>query len=408
MILLSFSRRATIAVPRMRLVTKSTSLHYSFIALSLYLLAYLISTQVINFHMSVFIGNYVLPTVVWGLMIAAVSRLPGVPSQGKMRLKRLVCWLALTCVLIALFGMMIQGVISNFGRSPYDRSFMGILINIITIGTAILAAEMTRAWLLNRHFARWPILGISLISLLFGIMSFPIREFARLEPGMPLIKFIGQQLGPTLAQNVLASYLAWLGGPLPAFIYRAGLSALEHFSPILPNNEWVSQSLAGMLAPIFGFALAHSFYDEAASAAGTSAGRDNDLLSWSTGSLAVILIIWFNMGVFSYMPKVIMTGSMEPLIMPGDVVVVHRSKEAINTNDIIMFPANRMQVTHRIVAVNKKDGCRIFTTKGDANPHPDPEPVPENKVKGKVVLVVPKIGIVSQFLRRGLSQALQM
>ena len=340
-----------------------------------------------------------MPTLAWGLIIAVVWWLPAVPPQGKLRLKRLLYWLALMCVFIALFGMIIQGAIHQFGKSPYDRSLIGILINTVTMGTALMASEMSRAWLLNRHFARRPLLGIGLVSLAFGLLSISANTFARLTPGKPLVEFLGQELGPALGESVLSSYLAWLGGPLPAFIYRGGLGALEHFSPILPNSEWISQSLLGFLAPVLGIIMVRTIYGEEAGTIRAASGQGENQVSWVATCLAAILIIWFSMGVFSYQPKVVMTGSMEALIMPGDVVIVHKSDEAVQLGDIIMFPANRMQVTHRVVAVKEEKGHRIFTTKGDANPYPDLEPVLESNVQGKVIMVVPGIGKGTQILR---------
>lgn len=362
-------------------------------------MAYLISNRVVGFNMSIFIGNYAMPTLVWGLIIAVVCRLPDVPAQGKLRLKRLLNWLALMCVFITLFGMIIQGAMNQFGKSPYDHSLIGILINTITMGTAIMASEMSRAWLLNRHFARRPIFGIGLVSLIFGFLSISANTFARLTPGKSLVEFLGKELCPALGESVLASYLAWLGGPLPALIYRGGLTALEHFSPILPNSEWISQCLVGLLAPVLGIIMVRTIYSEEAGTIRAASGQGENQVSWLATCLAAILIIWFSMGVFSYQPRVVMTGSMEPLIMPGDVVIVHKSNEAVKLGDIIMFPANRMKVTHRVVAVKEEKGHRIFTTKGDANPYPDLEPVLESNVQGKVIMVVPGIGKGTQILR---------
>ena len=351
--------------------------------------------------MSVFIDNYLMPTLVWGSIIGIISWLPDVPPQGKLRLKRILRWLALMCVFIALLGMMLQGAMGKFGTSPYDRSLTGILINMITLGSAILAMEMCRAWLLNRHFARRPFLGFSLVSLVFGLLSFPINTFTKLATGKPLVEFIGQELCPALGQSLVASYLAWLGGPIPAFIYRGGLSALEHFSPILPNSEWISQTLLGVLVPALGFIMVRQIYNEEARTM-KSSRREENQLTWTLTFLAAVLIVWFSMGVFSYKPKVIMTGSMEPLIMPGDVVIVHKNEEQVKLGDIIMFPHDQMKITHRVVAINEDGGKRTFTTKGDANQDPDMEPVLEPNVQGKVILVLPYIGKFTQLLHGAL------
>src|SRR5690606_31646537 len=68
----------------------------------------------------------------------------------------------------------------------------------------------------------------------------------------------------------------------------------------------------------------------------------------------------------------IQTGSMEPVLSPGDLIIVRKQPvAAYNPGDIVTFinPGNRSQtVTHRIL--EKADGPyrSVFTTKGDANP----------------------------------------
>ena len=38
-----------------------------------------------------------------------------------------------------------------------------------------------------------------------------------------------------------------------------------------------------------------------------------------------VLIIWFAVGLFPIYPSVIITGSMEPLIKPGDIVLLKKT-----------------------------------------------------------------------------------
>ncbi|MEA4925307.1 MAG: signal peptidase I [Syntrophomonadaceae bacterium] len=387
--------------PGPKLTAPSKPANYTIILLLLYLSGYLLTNRLVGLRMSALVGNYVMPAMVWGVVAIFVAWLPGTSPQGKLRFKRLLGWLALMCVVISLLGMLLQGAVSSLGKSPYDHSLMGIMINLLTQGPAIVAFETGRAWLLNRHFARRPLPGMVLVSLLFGLLAFPVNDFARLAPGKPLVEFTGQQLCPALGQSVLASYLAWLGGPLPAIIYRGGLSALEYLSPILPNSEWISQTLLGVLTPVLGLVMVHSIYGEESRSL-KPARRDDSHLTWVLTGLAAILIVWFSLGVFSYQPKVIMTGSMEPLISPGDMVIVNKTDKQVEVGDIIMFPLDQMKITHRVVAVQESADQRFFTTKGDANPGPDLEPVPEQKVQGKVVLVVPKIGQPARILHGGL------
>ena len=89
--------------------------------------------------------------------------------------------------------------------------------------------------------------------------------------------------------------------------------------------------------------------------------------------------------------SVVISGSMEPSINVNDVVFT-KAESTYCTNDVVVYidGNGKSAVVHRIVDIDK-DGN--YVTKGDANNSVD-KPVAEGAVKGKVVFVLPKLGIV--------------
>jgi len=155
----------------------------------------------------------------------------------------------------------------------------------------------------------------------------------------------------------------------------------------------------GILVPALGMILVHQVYRDES---GDNRSSRQAVIShqWLITSMAAIIVIWFCTGVFSYSPKVILTGSMVPVINIGDVVIVHKipGSEA-GLGDIILFPMGDVKVTHRVVDVQQDTRGLFFQTKGDANSQPDQNLVSEKNVQGKVVMIVPKIGLLNMFLR---------
>ena len=97
---------------------------------------------------------------------------------------------------------------------------------------------------------------------------------------------------------------------------------------------------------------------------------------------------------------VVLSGSMQPAMAPGDVVVVEETNPAtIDEETVITFvrAEEDAPTTHRVVDVRRQDGRLAFETKGDANEDPDPELVPAGNVLGTVTLTIPLIGHVIQF-----------
>lgn len=90
----------------------------------------------------------------------------------------------------------------------------------------------------------------------------------------------------------------------------------------------------------------------------------------------------------------VQSGSMEPSIKTGSIVVIKPS-ENYNKGDVITVkelvnPKNT--ITHRVFEVKENSGKTFYITKGDANKAPDPEERPKENVIGKVILSVPFLG----------------
>jgi hypothetical protein len=92
--------------------------------------------------------------------------------------------------------------------------------------------------------------------------------------------------------------------------------------------------------------------------------------------------------VLGWTPVAITSGSMAPLIRPGDVVVLDPDAE-IAPGSVVTVDRGPGRVTHRVVS-QRADGT--WLTRGDANASADREPVHPEDVVGVGRLVVPVIG----------------
>ncbi len=93
--------------------------------------------------------------------------------------------------------------------------------------------------------------------------------------------------------------------------------------------------------------------------------------------------------------RVIISGSMEPTIRTGSMVIVIPQDE-YQEGDIISFiDPDIGRNVHRIVGEVSSDGVTYFVTKGDAARMADRTPVPLDKVEGKIVLIFPYLGYLT-------------
>lgn len=96
----------------------------------------------------------------------------------------------------------------------------------------------------------------------------------------------------------------------------------------------------------------------------------------------------------------VVSGSMEPELNIGDLVIINTNDKEINENDVITYSSsNGSFVTHRVVD-NLDSG---LITKGDANNAKDEDIVKEENVLGKYIFKIPRFGIIISSLQNPLT-----
>lgn len=129
-----------------------------------------------------------------------------------------------------------------------------------------------------------------------------------------------------------------------------------------------------------------------------------DLLTTLIVTLVVLLAIALvGVRVFGLQVFTVLSGSMEPVYSPGDLIYVKAVEpEDIVPGTIITFMVNEDTVaTHRVVgAVQDETDPELvrYRTKGDANDMEDGTLVHPNNIIGSPVICIPKLGIAANYI----------
>lgn len=91
---------------------------------------------------------------------------------------------------------------------------------------------------------------------------------------------------------------------------------------------------------------------------------------------------------------VVLSGSMEPEMSVGDLLVVVKS-DSFDLRDVVVYQDGTITVTHRIIAISE-DG--EITTRGDAN-NEDDTPITADRIKGKVLVAIPLVGYLVNLIK---------
>lgn len=99
--------------------------------------------------------------------------------------------------------------------------------------------------------------------------------------------------------------------------------------------------------------------------------------------------------IIGYRGYVVLSESMKPSILAGDVVIVRDANRCnIKENDVVTFNQDNEVITHRIKGVLENG----YITKGDNNKSEDFEILSREDIIGKVVLRIPLIGRLIMFI----------
>ncbi len=348
-------------------------------------------------------GNIIKPFLWIGLAVM-VRLFPRARCKSSIRAREGIVWWSIIFAIIFIAVQICAGLFFSFGKSPYSHTVPGILLNILSIGSMIIGRESARFYIVNTFVKKERLVLIIFFSIFMTLPEYPVTKFTGLSGLQEAVEFLAQHLLPDLCQSLLATYLSFIGGIIASASYMGILQGFHWLSPILPNLNWVATALIGVMCPVFFFAAIQNIFLKEKRMLKRNEKKEG-ILGWMVTSLLSIGIIWFSVGVFPIYPSVIATGSMEPLIMPGDVILVEKVRnekeiDKLKKGDIIQFRMEDFLVSHRIIEIVEGQNGKGYRTKGDNNNTEDTDLVLPENVKGRVVQIVPKIGWPTLLLKQ--------
>lgn len=349
---------------------------------------------------------YAFPSICWGLL--ALTTL-WICSYKKIQswFNKQIFFIAALIAVFQIFALIDAGLITGFGKSPISFTPTSLTINLLFILSTLFGTELSRAYLMKNFAKKKPFLTLGLVTLLYTFINVSVLGFLSLlianEPRR-LADFLGASFLPIVAENLLASYLALLGGPTASLAYRGPLKAFQWFSPILPDLSWGFKALIGVMIPTIGFitisqATPPTLLKKIGIPIQTKRLRrftkpkKPSIRGWTIVSILCVLMVWTSTGLLGFYPTIPLSGSMRPTIDIGDIaIVISTDPSKIQVGDIIQYWQEEEMTLHRVFDIRQEGGEILFITKGDDNPNPDMDPVRPSQIRGKLILIIPELG----------------
>ena len=303
--------------------------------------------------------------------------------------------LEIIIILIAFFLFYyLSGILIGFAKNTNYvtiNSFCNIIIPIIFY---FFIKEFLRYQLLMKSSESKTLI---IITCIFFIIIDNVVPFSAHSLGFNKDTFllIALTFLPSISENILCSYLSLNLGYKPGIVYLLIMQLYKYLLPIIPNPNEYLYSLIFLIFPLIVLLRIENWFKKDRI---ENVVLDNyrqskkELLFFLPLTIFICVLIYVVSGYFRYYAVAVASGSMEPEISKGDIVIVDKNYNEINVGDVLAYKHDQKVIIHRIYRIIKTDDEYFIYTKGDANNDYDKYKITEDLFIGIVKIKIPLIG----------------
>ncbi len=343
---------------------------------------------------------YVISAIL--LVFVFITKLLVGYEKTRTRFLRDILMVIFIYIMVYILLTYLSGIFVGFLRTGYNLSILGILKNIMPFIIAIAVTEVLRYMIVKKSTGNLWLIVLTTITLTAVDLLF-IYNIYNIVDAKDIVNIVALSIVPTISKNILLTYIALNFGYGPNIFYRYLLELYVFIVPIFPDfNEYI-QAVLLFIVPIVIMALIAKTYGEKLKKKESTLKKRHFS---NIASFVIIIIMILNVclvsGMFRYYALSIGSGSMEPTIYKGDVVVVRKYDQEemkdIKVGDVLIFEMYNKIVVHRVEEINKTGEEYSFITKGDNNDELDNWIVLEENVIGVAKFTIKYIGLPTIWL----------
>lgn len=335
------------------------------------------------------------------LIIALMGYEPDQDLDGVER-RKLVLYILVYCIGFIIFEYGL-GLILDYIRTPYKRNLFAIFSNIFSTLLIILSSEYLRYMFVKKGEKNKLILVFAMIVFILVDLTLNVRYYD-LKVTAELLEFGTVVFLPSFFKNLLLTTFSYRYGMRPGILYRLIIELYVYVMPFTPDLGLYLESVLLMIFPVLVLkVVSYGFEKEK-----KKDYNSKNYLSFTFATIVLIFtvgIIALNSNLFVFWMAVVGSGSMEPTINVGDVIIVDKSYQKhldkLNEGDVLVFKVGKNIYTHRIMKIEEDDGEYSINTKGDRKEQLEDSWVVTNKdVIGVVKYKMKYVGYPTVWLSR--------
>ena len=303
--------------------------------------------------------------------------------------------LEIIIILIAFFLLYyLSGILIGFAKNTNYFTINSLFDIIFPIIFSIFIKEFLRYQLLMKSSESKALI---IITCLFFIVIDNTVPFSAHSIGFNKDTFllIALTFLPSISENILCSYLSLNLGYKPGIVYLLIINLYKYFLPIIPNPNEYLYSLIFLFLPLIVLIKVINWFKKDRTEEVVLENYKQikkEFLFFIPLTIFIFSLIYIVSGYFRYYAIAVASGSMEPKISKGDVVIVDKNYNEIKIGDVLAYKHDGRIIVHRIYRIVKSNNEYYIYTKGDANSDYDKYKVTEDMFVGVVKFKIPIIG----------------
>ena len=326
-------------------------------------------------------------------------------AKSRERESKLVAVLViLATVVFQLVMFTLLGMKLGFVTNVYGWNFKSLWMIFLPTILLLIGEEILRGQLVEK--GKNSLLAVIMTGVALWlteiVIMLPLYNFAEARSWFDIISVVAM---PALLNNILLTYIAYFYDYRINIGYRLVMELPSLVLPIWPDvNEYLIV-LFEMFVLLMGLISVQKF-GGAIRARLEALPKPKKLETASTmkrkqivrrlviAAVVAVVLVYAGLmsGLFKYYFLAIGSGSMQPNLERGDMILVEKSDkyDEMEIGEILVYRHSNVVMVHRIVERREDDGKWTFTTKGDANGSEDNWVVGQGEVigiaKGKIAM----------------------
>ena len=295
------------------------------------------------------------------------------------------------------------GIFTGYVRNSYSLSIISIIKNIFPIIVLIIIQELCRYHICKKGEKKKIIIAFSILLFILVDISLNIYLYS-FDDKSKIIELITLIIFPSIFRNIMLSFFTYKYGYRVCMLYQLITNIHLYVIPIFPNLSIYLESILSILLPIFVGMLIYLRFKKITI---KDFRNKSTTLKVITGIIFVFTVITIALysNLFSYTVAVIGSGSMDPTLKIGDMILIDKTYRKrtgrLKEGQVLVFKIKDTIYTHRIVKISRKNGKCYILTKGDRKGQEiDTWTVTNKDIVGVTKLKIPMMGYPSVWLRK--------